>query len=29
LQLYRFRRFAVQPQPIAVHARKLFGAKRL
>jgi hypothetical protein len=28
-QLYRFRRIAVQTQPIAVHARKVFRAKRL
>ncbi|MET3278848.1 hypothetical protein ABIF43_004337 [Bradyrhizobium japonicum] len=29
LQHYRFRRFKVQTQPIAVHARKVFHAKRL
>ncbi|WP_146006560.1 hypothetical protein [Bradyrhizobium forestalis] len=29
LQLYRFRRFEVQTRPIAVHARKVFHAKRL
>jgi len=29
VQLYRFRRFAVQTQTIAVHARKVFRAKWL
>jgi hypothetical protein len=29
LQLYRFRRLEVQTQSIAVHARKVFRAKRL
>jgi hypothetical protein len=29
LQLYRFRHFEVQTQSIAVHARKVFRAKRL